>query len=119
MLKDYTVTLQGIQPLIMHRDNIIYGEKVKAWQRNPDNKKIRCGGDDRTPAWTWIGYLYHDQGEVVIDADNIMTILPQARTTLIACRTANSISSPLSGTGATSGCISTSTPIPTLSPISR
>ena len=75
MLKDDTVTLKGIQPLIMHRDNIIYGEKVKAWQRNPDNKKICCGGDDRTPAWTWIGYLYHDQREVVIDADNIMTML--------------------------------------------
>ena len=36
------------------------------------------GGDDRTPAWTWIGYLYHDQREVVIDADNIMTILRDA-----------------------------------------
>jgi len=71
----YTVTLTGVSPLLMHRDNITAGEAVKRWSKDPANKKVSAAGDDRTPAWTWLGYCYHDNKRLVIDADNLMTML--------------------------------------------
>lgn len=60
---------------MMHKDNIAFSEKIQAWARSPENKAHSTAGDDRTPPWTWIGYLYHDGHHVGIDADNIMTML--------------------------------------------
>lgn len=71
----YEVTLKGETGLLPHRDNITFGEKVKAWQKNPANKSLTRPGDDRTPAWTWLGYTYDDGVHMTIDADNIMTML--------------------------------------------
>ena len=36
---------------------------------------MSVAGDDRTPAWRWIGNLYHEKGRVVIPSDNLMTVL--------------------------------------------
>ena len=74
-MKQYQVELIGQTPLIMHKDNLSYGEKIKAWQKEPENKALSVSGDDRSPAWTWIGYLYHDGVTIGIDSDNIMTML--------------------------------------------
>jgi hypothetical protein len=76
--KKYEVTLTGATPLLMHRDNILSGERVKAWSKDPANKKLSAAGDDRTPAWTWIGYCYFDSNVVVMDADNLMAMLRDA-----------------------------------------
>lgn len=73
--KNYQVTLTGATDIIMHRDNITFGEKVRAWQKDPANKKISVAGDDRSPAWSWLSCLYIANGRVVIDADNIMSML--------------------------------------------
>jgi hypothetical protein len=73
--KLYTVTLAGQTPLLMHRDNIQWGQRVKAWTKDPANKDVSVPGDDTSPAWTWIGYLYHNAGLVVVDTDNLMTML--------------------------------------------
>jgi len=73
--KNYQVTLTGATDLIMHRDNITFGEKVRTWIKDPANKKISNAGDDRTPAWSWLSCLYISAGKVVIDADNIMSML--------------------------------------------
>lgn len=73
--RKYKVTLTGESPLLMHKDNIVHGEKVRAWSKAPQNKKTSVAGDDRTPAWTWLGYCYHDGVRLVIDADNLMTML--------------------------------------------
>jgi hypothetical protein len=59
----------------MHKDNIEAGEQVRAWSKDPANKKASVAGDDRTPAWTWLGYCYHDGKQLVIDADNLMSML--------------------------------------------
>lgn len=32
-------------------------------------------GDDRSPAWTWLGYAYHNTRVLGIPADNLMTVL--------------------------------------------
>ena len=75
-MKRYEITMIGASPLIMHADNLAFTEKnVKAWLKIPENKAISIAGDDRTPAWSLIGYLYHDFKNVGISADNIMTML--------------------------------------------
>jgi len=73
--RNYKVTLTGESPLLMHKDNIAHGEAVRRWTKDPRNKKVSVAGDDRSPAWTWIGSCYHDGKRLVIDADNLMTML--------------------------------------------
>lgn len=73
--KTYEITLTGATDLILHRDNIEFGAKTKAWQKDPGNKKISAAGDDRTPSWTWLSCLYVANGLLVMDADNIMAML--------------------------------------------
>jgi hypothetical protein len=73
--KNYQVTLTGATDLLLHKDNIDFGAKVKAWQKDPGNKKMSVAGDDRTPAWTWLSCLYIAGGKLVMDSDNIMSML--------------------------------------------
>jgi hypothetical protein len=73
--KNYAVTLTGATDLLMHRDNIDFGAKTRAWQKDPANKKMSVAGDDRSPAWSWLSCLYTSGGQVVIDSDNIMSML--------------------------------------------
>jgi len=74
-MKQYNITLEGLSPLLMHNDNLAFNEKIKAWQKDPENKAHTIAGDDRTPPWTWIGYLYHDGKHIGMAGDNIMTML--------------------------------------------
>mgnify|MGYP006971715374 CR=1 FL=1 len=69
------VTLQGLSPLLMHNHNIDFDEELAAWLAVPENRKMSKAGDDRSPAWRWLGYCYHDGSELVIPSDNIMTML--------------------------------------------
>lgn len=73
--RTYEVTLTGESPLLLHRDNIQWCEAMKRWAQDPDNKKLSVAGDDRTPAHRWIGCLYVNAGLLVIDSDNLMTVL--------------------------------------------
>jgi hypothetical protein len=73
--RTYRVELTGVSPLLMHRDNLEWAAKLKAWQDNPQNKKNSVAGDDRTPAWRWIGCLSDDGKHISLDADNLMTML--------------------------------------------
>ena len=74
-MKRYEVTLTGLTPLLMHRDNIAFTEKVESWRKDPANKSLSAKGDDRSPAWTWIGYLYHNTKVLGLSSDNLMTML--------------------------------------------
>lgn len=73
-MQQYRLTFTGLTPLLMHADNLSFGEKIAAWRRDPANKEHSVSGDDRSPAWTWIGYAYHDGNVLGIPADNIMTL---------------------------------------------
>lgn len=73
--KNYAVTITGATDLLLHKDNIDFGAKVKSWSKDPANKSISTAGDDRTPAWTWLGCLYIANDRLVIDSDNIMSML--------------------------------------------
>lgn len=74
-MKKYNVEMTGLTPLLMHHDNVGFAEKVKAWQKDPANKGNSVAGDDRSPAWTWIGYAYHDGKTLGMPSDNLMTML--------------------------------------------
>jgi len=67
----------------MHNDNLNFSEKIKAWQKDPANKANSTAGDDRTPPWTWIGYLYHNGLNLGVASDNIMTMLREGGTKVL------------------------------------
>jgi hypothetical protein len=45
---------------------------MERWRADPKNKKHSKAGDDRTPAFRWLGSLYHDGNIVSVPQDNIM-----------------------------------------------
>ncbi len=71
-MKEYKITLTGKTPLLMHNDSIDWADHLDAWKNDPDNKKLSKAGDDRTPVWRWLGYLYHDEKIIGIPQANIM-----------------------------------------------
>jgi hypothetical protein len=70
----YQVMIQGQSPLLMHNDNLLWGEVLKAWEMVPANKKSSTPGDDRSPAWRWLGNCYHDADVLAMPSDNLMTM---------------------------------------------
>lgn len=71
-MRTYEITLTGITPLLMHRDNLEFKAIVEKWQRDPANRDKSIPGDDRSPAWNWIGALYHDGQRVALPTDCVM-----------------------------------------------
>ena len=74
-MDQYYIELIGLTPLLMHNDNLTFSEKLTQWRKDPANKDNTLPGDDRTPPWTWIEYLYHDGDIIGIPSDNLMTML--------------------------------------------
>lgn len=76
-MRVYQVTITGETPLLMHADNIDWADRMEAWKNDKDNRKLSKAGDDRSPAFRWIGALYHDpEAEVVaLPVENIMRAL--------------------------------------------
>jgi hypothetical protein len=74
-MRKYKVTLTGETPLIMHGHDIEWLDALSAFRTDPLNAKSGKAGDDRTPAWSWIGSLYHDGKVLGIPSDNLMTCL--------------------------------------------
>ena len=71
-MRKYEVTLTGTTPLLMHWDNIEWADQMDAWKNDPANRKDSRAGDDRSPAWRWIGSCYHDGKHITIPSDNLM-----------------------------------------------
>jgi hypothetical protein len=75
-MQTYQVLMTGKQPLLMHADDIGWSDQMAAWRSDKDNKKASVAGDDRTPAFTWIGSLYRDEEKrIVMPTENIMRAL--------------------------------------------
>lgn len=74
-MRTYRIEITGTQPLLMHADSIAWADQMDAWLSVGSNKKKSKAGDDRMPAWKWIGYLYHDGASVVLPTDNIMRMV--------------------------------------------
>jgi len=73
--RTYAVTITGAMPLLLHGDDLDWRAQMAAWRADPDNKAKSIAGDDRSPAWTWIGGLYHDGDVIGLPSDNLMTTL--------------------------------------------
>lgn len=77
-LRQYRITITGTQPLLHHQDSIEWADEMSAWKDSKDNKKESKAGDDRSPAWRWLGALYHDGKHIVMPVENIMRCLMEA-----------------------------------------
>ena len=77
-LRKYRIEITGTQPLLMHADNIGWADEMDKWKAQKDNKKSSKAGDDRSPAWKWLGCLYHDGKHIMIPTENIMRCLMEA-----------------------------------------
>ena len=71
-MRKYSVTITGKTPLLMHSDNIEWADFMEDWKNDPANKKSSKAGDDRSPAWRWLGSVYHDGKVVSMPQANIM-----------------------------------------------
>lgn len=71
-MREYRVTLTGKTPMLMHRDDIEWADRMEAWKKDPANHSKGKRGDDRTPPYRWLGALYHDGARVTVPADNVM-----------------------------------------------
>jgi len=71
-MQTYAVTITGRNPLLMHHDNIEWADEMAEWRTVPENRKGSKAGDDRSPAWRWLGALYHDGERIGIPAANVM-----------------------------------------------
>jgi len=71
----FEVTIKGETPLLMHHDNLEWDGIMKQWSKDPANKAGSVAGDDRSPGFRWIGYLYQHAGNAVMPSDNLMTAL--------------------------------------------
>lgn len=69
----YWFALKGLTPLLMHLDDVENADMVSEWLLDPDNKqrKGEKKGDDRRPAWTWVGYIYHDGEHITFPSANL------------------------------------------------
>lgn len=75
-MRTYQVTISGTQPLLMHNDDIDWADTMEQWKLDKDNKKSSKAGDDRSPAFRWIGNLYrNEQGKIIMPTGNIMRCL--------------------------------------------
>ena len=74
--RNYAVEITGASPLLMHSDNLPWAETMKLWEKDPANSKGSVKGDDRSPAWRWLGNAYIDlQGNLCVPADNLMSTI--------------------------------------------
>ena len=71
-IREYKITLTGKMPILMHADNVTWADGLDRWRRAAENQSEKRAGDDRQPAWTWIGYVYHDDEHVGIPQENIL-----------------------------------------------
>lgn len=76
-------TLKGRSALLPHADDVEMSDELSEWRKDPDNKNLSVAGDDRSPPWTWINYLYSDGQYVSCPSYNLMVCLRAAGTQLI------------------------------------
>jgi hypothetical protein len=75
---DYEFVLKCLSPILIHGDDVMASDELTAWRKDPKNKSVSVPGDDRSPAWTWMTYLYHDGERLAMPQDNIMCALRHA-----------------------------------------
>jgi hypothetical protein len=79
-------SLTGHTAILYHADDVEASDELQAWRKDPSNKKLSVPGDDRSPAWTWITYLYHDGDHLAWPSYNLMVGLRAAGAQMILKR---------------------------------
>jgi len=74
-------TLRGKTDLLMHADSVEFADALEE-VRAKAGKELSKKGDDRSPAWSWLGCLYHDGEHLAIPSANLATCLRQAGATI-------------------------------------
>lgn len=82
----FEFTLKGVSGLLVHADNVLAADDLIRWRKDPGNKSISVPGDDRSPGWTWMTYLYSDATHLCMLADAIMVSLRFAGAKMIMKR---------------------------------
>lgn len=77
-VKSYQVDIEGITPLLMHSDDVEWADGIKAWDADPKNKKFRVPGDDRSPAFRWLGSVWHANGNICVPQQAVSSMLSRA-----------------------------------------
>ena len=81
---EYSFCLTGSTPLLMHADDIDWADELEIWRKDRNNRGQSKAGDDRSPAWTWQGYLYRDaEGKIAIPYEMVMAALKNAGAQII------------------------------------
>lgn len=73
MDKTVKFKITGATPILLHADDVVAADRLAALRARPGNKST--AGDDRSPAQTWMSYLYFVDGFVAIPAPNLMSCL--------------------------------------------
>ena len=73
----YEFALKSLTPLLLHADDVEKADELEAWRKDPRNKSKSKAGDDRSPPWTWLTYLYftEDGKHLSIPAENLTKTL--------------------------------------------
>jgi len=74
----YEFTVSGITPLLLHADNVLWADRLKEWRSDPDNKGLSTKGDDRSPAWTWLGSVPTESETLSLPSEYLTACLRQA-----------------------------------------
>lgn len=74
----FSFKLTGDMPLIMHQDDVEASDSLERWRKAPEHKNISKAGDDRSPAWTWMTYIYSDGVHVTVPSANLMVAIRMA-----------------------------------------
>lgn len=74
--------LTGKSPLLIHADDVMAADSLEA-ERKAMKRGQSKAGDDRSPAWSWQSYLYHDGDKLVVPSENLMVSLRSAAATVI------------------------------------
>lgn len=85
-MRSYRLDIEHKTPMMQHRDNLAFNAIVQRWQRDPLNRDRSIPGDDRAPAWLWLGSLYTDGTNVTLPTDCLMAAAMGAGTEIKASR---------------------------------
>jgi hypothetical protein len=77
-MRTYEISITGKRPLLMHQDDVEWSDSLDRYRLENIGGDPGKPGDDRSPAWRWIGSLYHDGEQLVMPLDNVMRCLMEA-----------------------------------------
>jgi hypothetical protein len=84
-VREVKFELIGRTALLMHADNIEMSDRLTRWRKASENQGVTVAGDDRSPGWTWMTYLYlgEEGREVVMPSECVMACLRVAGARMI------------------------------------